>query len=342
MQETLLAMHLKRDTWDEARPIEPWLRAIARHKLVDHLRRRGFPDHVDIDDHADAPELAVDVDAAASASTRGSMLASLPERQRRIVQEISLEGTARRRRRARLGMSEGAVRVTLAPRAQGARRLLPTRPLMKTEQLVEGPGRRPRAAGRQADRPRRSCWRSRSAAWCRSCSSSSSSACARTSTPALATWRFDLKVGMVLVALVLAFGLCLDARGRTRPAAPMRRLLPLAVLAVAAVAVELAIVPRATWGTRLVGSNSLVCLSAIPMLSIAPLAAVLAILRAAAPASPALAGAAAGLLAAASGATLYAFHCFDDSPLFVVTWYSLAAIPIVLIGALVGRWLLRW
>jgi hypothetical protein len=160
--------------------------------------------------------------------------------------------------------------------------------------------------------------------------------------PALATWRFDLKVGMVLVALVLAFGLCLECARPDPSGRPMRRLWPLAVLAIVAIAAELVIVPKATWGTRLVGSNSLVCLSAIPMLSIAPFAAVLAILRRGAPASPALAGAAAGLLAAASGAALYAFHCFDDSPLFVVTWYSLAAIPIVLMGALVGRRLLRW
>jgi hypothetical protein len=160
--------------------------------------------------------------------------------------------------------------------------------------------------------------------------------------PALATWRFDLKVGMVLVALGLAFAVCLECARPDLSGRPARRLLPLAGLAIAAVAVELAIVPGASWGTRLVGTNSLVCLSAIPLLSIAPLAAVLTILRRGAPASPALAGAAAGLLAAASGATLYAFHCFDDSPLFVVTWYSLAAIPIVLLGAFVGRRLLRW
>jgi RNA polymerase sigma-70 factor (ECF subfamily) len=112
VQETLLAMHLKRDTWDEARPIAPWLRAIARHKLADHLRRRGFTDHVDIDDHADAPELAVEVDAATSLDS-AHMLASLPERQRRIVQEISLEGRRAADVARRLGMSEGAVRVTL-------------------------------------------------------------------------------------------------------------------------------------------------------------------------------------------------------------------------------------
>ena len=63
VQEALLAMHLKRDTWDETQPIEPWLRAIARYKLVDHLRRRGFHDHLDIDDYAD--EIAVTADADA-------------------------------------------------------------------------------------------------------------------------------------------------------------------------------------------------------------------------------------------------------------------------------------
>ena len=64
VQEALLAMHLKRDTWDETQPLEPWVRAIARHKLVDHLRRRGFHDHVDIDDHAGSLLPAADPDLA--------------------------------------------------------------------------------------------------------------------------------------------------------------------------------------------------------------------------------------------------------------------------------------
>jgi len=86
----------------------------------------------------------------------------------------------------------------------------------------------------------------------------------------------------------------------------------------------------------------LICLSMIPVLSLAHLAALLAALRAAAPPSPVLAGAAAGLLAAAGGAALYALHCFDDSPLFVATWYTLAAIPVVALGAVAGHRLLRW
>jgi RNA polymerase sigma-70 factor, ECF subfamily len=112
VQETLLAMHLKRDTWDETQPLEPWLRAIARHKLVDHLRRRGFTDHVDIDDHAGTlatPEAGEQGDAADARR----MLSGLPERQRVIVEGISIEGRSAREVGAQLGMSEGAVRVTL-------------------------------------------------------------------------------------------------------------------------------------------------------------------------------------------------------------------------------------
>ena len=41
VQETLLAIHLKRHTWDPEQPLAPWVYAIARHKVVDALRRRG-------------------------------------------------------------------------------------------------------------------------------------------------------------------------------------------------------------------------------------------------------------------------------------------------------------
>jgi hypothetical protein len=160
--------------------------------------------------------------------------------------------------------------------------------------------------------------------------------------PALATWRFDLKLALVVLAVGLALRLCILA---ARPASTGRILLglvPLGAVAVAAVATELVTVPAASWGTRLVGTNSMICLTAVPLLSLAPLMAVLAALRSGAPASPALAGAVSGLLAAMAGATLYAFHCFDDSPLFVITWYTLATIPVMLVGAFAGSRLLRW
>ena len=105
-------MHLKRETWDEAQPLEPWVRAIARYKLADHLRRRGFHDHVDIDDYADSLASPAAVDSADTVDSR-RLLAGLPERQRRIVEEVSIEGRRAAEVAARLGMSEGAVRVAL-------------------------------------------------------------------------------------------------------------------------------------------------------------------------------------------------------------------------------------
>jgi RNA polymerase sigma-70 factor (ECF subfamily) len=112
VQETLLVMHLKRDSWDDSQPLEPWLHAIARHKLIDHLRRRGFKDHVDIDEHAETLAAPQAGEEGASADAM-RMLASLPERQRRIVEAISIEGLSARDVGGRLGMSEGAVRVAL-------------------------------------------------------------------------------------------------------------------------------------------------------------------------------------------------------------------------------------
>ncbi|MEA2886540.1 MAG: hypothetical protein QOD11_900, partial [Bradyrhizobium sp.] len=94
--------------------------------------------------------------------------------------------------------------------------------------------------------------------------------------------------------------------------------------------------------TRLVGSNSRTCLTAIPLLSLPLLAAALLALRHGAPTRPTVAGAFAGLLSAGLAATLYASHCTDDSPLFVATWYTLATALVTAIGALAGSKVLRF
>jgi hypothetical protein len=58
--------------------------------------------------------------------------------------------------------------------------------------------------------------------------------------------------------------------------------------------------------------------------------------------SPPLAGAAAGLLAGGLGATVFAMHCTNDSPLFVAIWYALAIGLMSMFGLLIGRHALRW
>lgn len=112
VQDTLLTVHLKRQTWDDTRPLEPWLKAIARNKLVDHLRRKGYRKFVPIEDFAETLAAPSDTDAD-RLGPREDLLSSLKERDRRIVEAMSIEGHSAREVGERLGMSEGAVRVAL-------------------------------------------------------------------------------------------------------------------------------------------------------------------------------------------------------------------------------------
>lgn len=112
VQETLLAVHLKRHTWHEHQPLLPWVRAIAHNKLIDSMRRRGQRLDVPLDEIA--PALAVEEEPALMNGIDAErMLARLRGRQRDIVLAISIEGASAGEVASRLGMTEGAVRVTL-------------------------------------------------------------------------------------------------------------------------------------------------------------------------------------------------------------------------------------
>jgi RNA polymerase sigma-70 factor (ECF subfamily) len=113
VQEVLLAIHLKRGTWDPARPLGPWLTTIVRNKLVDSLRRRGRQVSVPIDDVSDFLEAGDETHEAADRLDTETMLAQLKDPQRDIVRSISIEGAGIRETAARLKMTEGAVRVSL-------------------------------------------------------------------------------------------------------------------------------------------------------------------------------------------------------------------------------------
>lgn len=115
---------------------------------------------------------------------------------------------------------------------------------------------------------------------------------------------------------------------------------PLVVLA--GVVFELLSLPRESWLESAVGHNALWCLFMVPTLAIAPLAATLYCLRQAAPASPARAGAVAGLASGSLAAMVYAMHCTDDSPLFVGLWYSLGVLLVSAAGAGLAARLARW
>jgi hypothetical protein len=153
---------------------------------------------------------------------------------------------------------------------------------------------------------------------------------------------FDLKFAVTLALAISAITVSLHL---SRPEASLTGwvlllLIPAGILA-AAISGEMMLPQRLPAMTRLVGTNSRACMTAIPLISLPLLAAALVGLRHGAPARPAVAGAIAGLLSAGLAATLYASHCTDDSPLFVATWYTIATALVTAIGALAGSRVLR-
>jgi hypothetical protein len=154
---------------------------------------------------------------------------------------------------------------------------------------------------------------------------------------------FDLKFAVTLALAIAAIAVSLHL---SRPEASLRGfgwllLAPVGILA-AGIGGEMMMPQRLPMMTRLVGKNSWVCMTAIPLLSLPMLIGALIGLRHGAPARPAIAGGIAGMLSAGLAATLYASHCTDDSPLFVATWYTLATALVTAVGALAGSKLLRY
>lgn len=119
-------------------------------------------------------------------------------------------------------------------------------------------------------------------------------------------------------------------------------LLAAPALAAAALAATAATTPLALWPQRIVGQGVLPCFAGVIGIGLPVLGATLAAMRTGAPARPGQAGAVAGLLAGSAGAAVYALWCTDDSPMFWGVWYVLSVASVTLLGAVLGRRLLRW
>ena len=113
VQETLMALHARRDTYDAAQPFTPWLYAIARYKLIDYYRRtRSSAANVSIDD---VQEIVAHDDQAASESSLDldRLLDGLPSKFQTAIRHVKLEGLSVAETAAREGLSESAVKVNV-------------------------------------------------------------------------------------------------------------------------------------------------------------------------------------------------------------------------------------
>lgn len=112
VQETLLAIHQKRQTWREDMPVRPWLYAIVRYKVVDAFRARGRRVQVPIEDYAETIAAAPDADPT-ERTDADRVINQLDERSQRIVRAIGQDGETITDTAEKLGMTETAVRVAL-------------------------------------------------------------------------------------------------------------------------------------------------------------------------------------------------------------------------------------
>ena len=112
VQESLLAVHNQRHTYDAGQPLTAWIHAIAKYKLIDLLRRRAKSDLLTdpLDDEL-AIASASDTEAADARRDLGKLLAQLPDRQRLPIVHMKLEGLSVAEAARLTGMSESAVKV---------------------------------------------------------------------------------------------------------------------------------------------------------------------------------------------------------------------------------------
>lgn len=112
VQETLLAIHNQRHTYQADQPLTAWVNAIARYKLIDLFRSRANREalHDPLDD--DLAVFAVcETDASDARRDLSTLLAQLPDKQRLPIVHTRLEGLSVAETAARTGLSESAVKV---------------------------------------------------------------------------------------------------------------------------------------------------------------------------------------------------------------------------------------
>jgi RNA polymerase sigma-70 factor (ECF subfamily) len=111
-QEVLIAVHSRRATFDRAQPFTAWLYAVARYKLIDHLRRRKVRAAVPLDDALGlfTPD---ESEAATASGDIDTLLAHLPPKQSAAIRYVKVEERSVAETAKLTGMSEGAIKVSV-------------------------------------------------------------------------------------------------------------------------------------------------------------------------------------------------------------------------------------
>jgi RNA polymerase sigma-70 factor (ECF subfamily) len=114
VQESLLAIHNQRRSYDAAVPLTAWMHAIARYKLIDWFRRHARQGSLhDPLDEADGLFASSDEDAGNARRDVLALLQTLPERQREAIVYTKLDGLSVREAASAMQTSEANVKVAV-------------------------------------------------------------------------------------------------------------------------------------------------------------------------------------------------------------------------------------
>jgi RNA polymerase sigma factor (sigma-70 family) len=111
VQETLIAVHTRRATYDQERPFAVWLFAIARYKMIDHFRRRR--QSCAIDDLAEILAVEGFEDASIARMDVARLLAGLPRKQADAIRDTRLDGLSIAEAASNAGIGESDVKVSV-------------------------------------------------------------------------------------------------------------------------------------------------------------------------------------------------------------------------------------
>jgi RNA polymerase sigma-70 factor (ECF subfamily) len=110
VQDTLLAIHEKRHTYDPSRPFEPWLAAIARYKWIDSLRSmKSMPTEV-LSEEIPVPDHG---EAVTNTRSLERLLEELKPAQSEVIRMVKLQGLSVEETAHRTGQSVSLVKVNI-------------------------------------------------------------------------------------------------------------------------------------------------------------------------------------------------------------------------------------
>ncbi|MBI5891473.1 MAG: sigma-70 family RNA polymerase sigma factor [Nitrosomonadales bacterium] len=113
LQEILISIHKARHTYDGQRPYKPWMYAIAKFRLQDHLRAHYADQLRDAEDLSELEEILPDdvTETGFNYESISVEVQKLPEKQATILRLMHHEGCTSKEVAERMGMTESAVKV---------------------------------------------------------------------------------------------------------------------------------------------------------------------------------------------------------------------------------------